>query len=442
MDIPLQFHEFQHLNHIERCPKYTEILQKLDVIQINDLDALHTDLENLQGASNIRLRRLEDEIKILTEWCDKKDRNSKSEVDLELLATTTTVTAAATTTTKRSRTGGTEESKISKKQKIEETPKSGSSKLRSKGKATIESVEAESSVATTSKPRLTYDAPNKFWGYVEPYCSDITIEDIKVLEDSLNSKVDINEYYKTPPLGRHYSEIWAKEDFIEEQQNSSKIDKKRSTPLTNVENIENKFLKVDTEGEREQCPYGNFTQRLIAALVDENIMAPMTENELQDVVRIADNQGNVKKTDSNKKMPVITNTKSLENAIKDELFALGLIDSTADEEQDYDAEDEILGELRKCQSELKALRSHNKQSINRLLSKAKTAMTTQEVRQKAKVLDGEVVDIFRRFASSKTKKKAFSRKDRETAWKAIRERETLWKLVENNDSEKPMTESQ
>ena len=96
MDIPLQFHEFQHLNHVERCPKYTETLQKLDPIQPNDLDALYTDLENLQGASNIRLRRLEDEIKILTEWCDKKDR-LKTEVDLEFLSNVSI--------NKRSRTG-------------------------------------------------------------------------------------------------------------------------------------------------------------------------------------------------------------------------------------------------------------------------------------------------------------------------------------------------
>ena len=74
MDIPLQFHEFQHLDHLQRCPKYSECLQKLEPIVPNDLDALYTDLEVLQGASNIRLRRLEEEIKILTEWCDKKDR--------------------------------------------------------------------------------------------------------------------------------------------------------------------------------------------------------------------------------------------------------------------------------------------------------------------------------------------------------------------------------
>jgi len=83
MDIPLQFHEFQHLNHSERCMKYSEVLQRSEMT-LSDIDDLFTDLETLQGASNIRLRRLEDEMKILTEWCDKKDR-SKGDIDLEFI---------------------------------------------------------------------------------------------------------------------------------------------------------------------------------------------------------------------------------------------------------------------------------------------------------------------------------------------------------------------
>lgn len=83
MDIPLQFHEFSHLDHVTKCSKYSEIIKKNDVI-LPDLDALLTDLETLQGASNIRLRRLQDEMKILNEWCDKKDRG-KADIDLEFI---------------------------------------------------------------------------------------------------------------------------------------------------------------------------------------------------------------------------------------------------------------------------------------------------------------------------------------------------------------------
>ena len=87
MDIPLQLHEFYPLNHVEKCPAYTESLHRIEFVQLGDLDALYTDLETLQGAANIRLRKLEEEVKILSEWCDKKDR-SKSDIDLNFMSST------------------------------------------------------------------------------------------------------------------------------------------------------------------------------------------------------------------------------------------------------------------------------------------------------------------------------------------------------------------
>lgn len=61
------------------------------------------------------------------------------------------------------------------------------------------------------------DAVDRFWASVEPYCGDITNDDIKLLEELLKSHEDDADYYKIPPLGRHYSEKWAQEDLLEEQ---------------------------------------------------------------------------------------------------------------------------------------------------------------------------------------------------------------------------------
>ena len=297
------------------------------------------------------------------------------------------------------------------------------------GKATADSAESDVYV---SKPKLTYDASNKFWGYVEPYCADITIEDIRTLEESLTSKIDINDYFKIPPLGKHYSEVWTKEDLIEEHQQSAKIDRKK--PNSTFETASS-FINMDSNivpnEIEENCPYGKFTKILIAALVDENIMAPMTENEI-----LENNSESQYKTEGKlgfQRVSPLPNVKSLESAIKEELYSLGLVDATVDGD---DQDDEILQELRRCQSELKAVRCHNKHSINKLLVLAKNTIKTQEVRQKAKVLDAEVQDVFRRFCAAKAKKKGLSRKDREFAWKAIRDREAVWKLADSNECDK------
>ena len=92
-----------------------------------------------------------------------------------------------------------------------------------------ESHEGENS-SNPPKPKIaSFDASNKFWSYVEPYCADITPENITLLENSLSCKLDTNDYFKIPPLGKHYTEIWAKEDMVEEHQQSGKLEKKRTT---------------------------------------------------------------------------------------------------------------------------------------------------------------------------------------------------------------------
>jgi len=58
---------------------------------------------------------------------------------------------------------------------------------------------------------------------VEPYCAEITPDDVRYLEDQIKLCEDIGEYMKIPSLGRHYSEKWAEEDLAAERdsENSS-----------------------------------------------------------------------------------------------------------------------------------------------------------------------------------------------------------------------------
>ena len=67
------------------------------------------------------------------------------------------------------------------------------------------------------------DVPNRFWALVEPYCQEISPEDLKVLEDLMRSHEDEAEYHKVPSLGKHYSQKWAAEDLLEEQKEGRKM---------------------------------------------------------------------------------------------------------------------------------------------------------------------------------------------------------------------------
>lgn len=48
------------------------------------------------------------------------------------------------------------------------------------------------------------NAVNKFWASVEPYCADITNEDLKFLEELLRAHEDDSDYFKVC-----YSDKWS-----------------------------------------------------------------------------------------------------------------------------------------------------------------------------------------------------------------------------------------
>lgn len=67
------------------------------------------------------------------------------------------------------------------------------------------------------------DAPDRFWASVEPYCAEITQEDIKALDELIKTSEDDSDLYKIPPLGKHYSVRWATEDLLEEQKEGNEL---------------------------------------------------------------------------------------------------------------------------------------------------------------------------------------------------------------------------
>lgn len=73
-DCPLQFHDFKSVDHLKVCPRYTAVLARSedDGIGIEELDTLQLELETLLSSASRRLRLLETETQILTDWQDKK----------------------------------------------------------------------------------------------------------------------------------------------------------------------------------------------------------------------------------------------------------------------------------------------------------------------------------------------------------------------------------
>ena len=265
---------------------------------------------------------------------------------------------------------------------------------------------------------------------------------MKFLEDSIKSSEDDSEYYKVPALGKHYSEKWALEDLSEEQDMGKKAnDKKQSTlKASNVDNINEAsltdLLKMGTDVTNlpadETCPFGPLTQRLISAFVEENIIAPITEEQLDTKPSVE----SAKTTPpSGAKQMHVPHARTLEVKIRQELAAQGIIETSEyrDGVDTEDGGDEVLNELKKRQAELQVLVKLNQKMKRELLESAQTEMRKQELRHRVQSADAEVLEWFRKFSSYKQNKKSPTKREREMASNALKERETILRVLNSEE---------
>jgi transcriptional adapter 3 len=424
---PLQYCDFDLVDHAQLCPVYTSLLTRPtdQAIAPDELELLTSDLETLLAACNRRVRLLERETKVLVDWAEKKDKKMVRQKELEIL-----------NSFKRSK--PMLEDRGSKKQKVDDSKGSSQSQGRKKGIGKTGDGMDDDSFSVSSK--LKADAPNRFWAAVEPYCADLTLDDSKFLEDLIKTADDEQEYGKIPALGKHYSEKWAQEDLMEEQLEGMKLSEKRRGTLYNSsgenhnksEQASAVLKKSDTsalQSEEDSCPFGPLTQRLVSALIEENIIAPMDQSissNLKTGESTSTRSGGVTAR-TPVKAPHVPHTRTLEARIKEELIFQCLIDEDHGEEED----DEVLSELKKHQTELKTLISKNKQAKQELFKLVQEEMRRQELRQRTRIIDAEIMENFRKISACKQKRKSPTKKEKETAWKALREREAIYRVLDN-----------
>ncbi|KAF3855897.1 hypothetical protein F7725_016620 [Dissostichus mawsoni] len=262
-------------------------------------------------------------VKILTDWQDKKG-------DKRFLKLGKDPDPAASTRHKP------------KKQKLD--GKGGHAPGPGPGRPKSKNLQAKAQeYEFTDDPQDIPRTPKMMHPTVEPYCADITNEEIRLLEELLKPPEDEAEYFKIPALGKHYSQRWAQEDLLEEQREGARANDKKKSLMGG---------------------------------------------------------------------PLVPHTRTLEARIKEELVAQGLLDSEERPGPGGDSEDEVLAELQKRQAELKALTTHNRSRKQELLRLAKEEMRKQELRQRVRVSDNEVMEGFRRIMAARQKKRTPTKKER------------------------------
>ena len=126
------------------------------------------------------------------------------------------------------------------------------------------------------------------------------------------------------------------------------------------------------------------------------------------------------------------NTTQLERRIRKELEEQGILsmeDILNGNDSLSNEEDEILEELKRCQAELKDVSSKNQSHLKRLHSLAKKEIAKQEIVKKLQNSDQEVIECYRKFLLAKQKKRSPTKKEKEQAFKALKERDNILKSL-------------
>lgn len=446
-DCPLMFPELSLVDHSRMCPRYSLVLQRTDDsgIGVEEIDILQSELELLLASAAKRMRILASESNVLQNWTDKGKETDKPALSAAVAADTVCGSPGKRSLTKDSDEKATPSKKFKEalgrpvpvpaRSKPSQTPPPLSPPIRSESL----SPESPSSSEVVQKLPTKIDAPSRFWNLVEPYCAEITNDDLKVLEDIMHMHSDVSDLTRIPALGKSFVHRWFKEDKkVEEKEgrveskssSTTKSSSKLSTTKQNGTSSSSKE-KLSKANDSDKSGFGPLTQRLIQALMEENVMAAPEDASFMDLDGEDGGMASISSRSLARQLN-LGNTAALEKRIRQELEEQGLLDFDSGAEDGAD-EDEILRELKKRQQELAAVSEQNYSVAKHLLEMAREEMRKQEVRKKLAIADAEVLDAYRKLQAIKQRKKTPTKKERDAVWKALHEREALVKQLNGQE---------
>lgn len=215
------------------------------------------------------------------------------------------------------------------------------------------------------------------------------------------------EYFKIPALGK--KETGTKDTPVKADNSQSGKNQRKS-----------KARLADGE-----AGLGALTQRLVSSFIAES------DDIGADATRSGDEaaQPATKKKNSRSKSTRgidISSAKNLERRIRQELEEYDILDQK--DEIPYTSEDdEILRELVASQHELLAIQRHNKESMQRLLKKARKHVEIEAERRKLCEANADVIAAYHRLIVAKQRKRNPTKKEKDAAWKALRTQDAIFK---------------
>ncbi|XP_054730226.1 transcriptional adapter 3 [Anastrepha obliqua] len=413
----------------KQLPTYHAALQRStdDHLAAEDLDNIQLELETLLSSVALRYRVLKSEYESLDKDERRNERRTKHGASGE--TPTTNVGTSSSGKRKREETSSVRKPKHTPASSLKHTKHAKNSPVAPNTDDSMDYVPPSGShghgqnrdhhLQKVTLPKN--DTPNKFWLSVEPYCMPLTNEDLRLLDDLLD-QYSGPLVPPIPELGPHYSTIWATEDMKEVQQasnpnaNSNRL-KPQNTAATSM-------IKK-AESMMDECVTGPLTQRLVSALLEEQLI--QNPSELAAAAVADSSNSSSENTHSSAQMnfrslSLLRNCIDIEKRVKRELIEQGILDLNDFPNND---EDEIHAEIKRLISELSAIAEYNGAALKRLHESAAEEIKRLEIKRKLDTVDQEILEAYKRTMQSKAKRKPLSAEDQQEIYRLTSEQKTL-----------------
>lgn len=248
------------------------------------------------------------------------------------------------------------------------------------------------------------EAPDKLWPFVELFCAAPTQEQISELEEMIKAIENDKDYFKVPALG-----------------------KKDSPAKTDNPNAKSQRRSKSRAGD-EEAGLGALTQRLVSSLIEES-----DDHGTDNSKSGSDGSQSMKKKNSKSKAGKgidINNAKNLEERIRQGLEEYDIL-NLQDDIPYTSEEDEIFRELITSQHELLAIQRQTKESMQRLLKKAKKHLELESEREKLREANADVISAYQRLIQAKQRKRNPSKREKDAAWKALKVQAAIFKKCDD-----------
>lgn len=394
-------------DNADQLPKYHAALMRPANSDLppDDLEPIQAELETLLSTVALRYRVLKSELESID------SRRTKHHLD-----------RAPISPDKRRRgapSGSGKPRKFSSANSPLSHPTTKISKLKTSSASPAPSQHTDdSSDVSIHNPKNLYhrnDTPNKFWLSIEPYTVPIGQEDIRLL-DGLLEEFSGTLAPQIPELGQHYTKQWVIEDIKEEQDAGNPQLKVKKT--SNGQQNGDGMRVLRNSNKMGDGITGPFTQRLVSALMEENLIGDghstgtattSTDNSNSSL----ENSTNMVHTRSAANL--LKNGIAAERKIRKELIEQGILEAkdAGPGNERPDDFDEVLLEIQRVRSELMAIAESNTSQLTTVKELALNEMKRLEIKRKLDDVDHEIIEQHKRVQVAKQKGRSLSKTERE-----------------------------